>query len=494
MAGWGIGLGGFATGIDSGVRSGISLANLASEKKDRELREAHLKNQEALQQKEFGLRQREFDEGEQQRQLALAATQRQQADETARRGVFAQGNDAYNAAVKAGTAKPNDAYDWFAHVYAPHIEQFYLAKGDVTNAGAFHKWSKDEDTQQQVRDMGKLIGTYHDAVQTGDFDALKKGMIKFYGDLPSDVTGGNKFTDLAVTKDSQGNVTGVAGTFTTADGKTVTQNFGNLGQFQQYLQGVANPATLYEHTMASQQQAAKFTSDIAEYAAKKGIDLKEQGQERGLGLKGKMPAERYADAQAALMKNSTTGAPPTDAQVRAYLAQQDTYAASKAPGLTGGAPTPSQQQPAPVIVDTKTGKVVGADGQPIATSPPQAPAGGPAASQPSPADIAAPPPTVTQPSPQNEQNADDQSAALGIPPSAVAPMPGISGSPSPPPSPQPQQAQQQPQAPQDQQQTDPMDGLDAINADRQAKGLPPLTVDQAAAMMQPQGQGIGLPM
>jgi hypothetical protein len=497
MSGWGIGLGGFTQGLDNGIRNGVSIANFMSQKKDRELRENHLAVQEANQAQELDLRKKAEARAQQQFDEAEHDRQRSQADEDQRRGVFTQGNDAYNAAVKAGTAKPNDAYDWFAHVYAPHVEQFYLQKGDVQNAATFHKWSQDENTAQQIRDMGKLVGTYHDAATTGDFGPLKRGLTKFYNDLPADVTGGRKFTDLSVGRDTNGNVTAVNATFTTPDGKTVTQNLGDLGQFQQYLQGVMNPAALYEHTMASETQANKFKADIAEYAAKKNIDIGEDKQKRALGLTGKTPQERYADAQAALTKNSIDGKPPTDAQARAYLAQQDAFAASNAPGLGGGA-----APPAPVIVDTKTGRAMNAPGQPSAAPQPQ-PAPNPSAVT-APRPGSSPDAPAATPQPQQGAPPPAQASPTGLggapAPAAPAAAPGRVVMPQAGPTPGPQYPSTSdvdvgdylqkgaraigsalkggPPAPLN---------IDQINAARKASGQPPLTPDQAAQILNKAG-------
>lgn len=467
MSGWGIGLGGFTTGLDNGIKTGVSIANLVSEKKDRELREQHLKVQEDNQAQELDLRkkvdaraQQQFDEQEKDRQ-------RTQGDENDRRALFAKGSDAYNSAVANGTAKPNDAYDYFAHDYAPHIEQFYLAKGDVQNAANFHKWSQDTNTQQQIRDMGKLIGTYHDAVATGDFDPLKNGLTKFYNDLPADVTGGNQFTDLNVTKDDKGNVTAVQGVYKTADGKTVTQNFGDLGQFQTYLQGVANPASLYEHTMASAQQAQKFTADLNEYAAKKKIDIGEDQTKHTLGLVGKTPQERYNDAYSTLQKNSLDGKAPTDAQVRAYLAQQDAFAQSNAPGL-GGTPQPA---PSPVIVDTKTGQPVGNAGgaAPLSASSPAPPPSAVTAPRPGGASgpaTSAPPQSI--PNPQNGTTPQPFTTGLGGAPQypttstvdvGAKVMGALRGKPI------------------------SSSAIDQINAARKATGKPPLTADEMSQIL-----------
>lgn len=507
MAGWGIGLGGFTQGMDNGIKTGVSIASFMSQKKDRELREKHLAVEEARQQQELELNQQRAAREQQTFDEAQHDRQRTQADEDQRRGVFTQGNDAYDAAVKAGTAKPNDAYDWFAHTYAPHVEQFYLQKGDVQNAATFHKWSQDENTAQQIRDMGKLVGTYHDAAATGDFEPLKQGLTKFYNDLPADVTNGKKFTDLSVGKDANGNITAVNATFTTPDGKTVTQNLGDMGQFQQYLTGILNPAALYEHTMASETQANKFKGDIAEYAAKKNIDLNEDKSKRTLGLTGETPQKRYADAQSALTKNSVDGKPPTDAQVRAYLAQQDAYAAANAPGLGGGAPAPA---PAPVIVDTRTGQAVNPSGQPSATAPPQAPPNPAAVTAPRPGSAPAAPAATDQPTPPPQ----DQNAAP--PPPAPPPTTGL-GAPPPPaaapgqvvmPQSGPTPAPQYPS-------TSDVDvgkaiasgartvgdkvagvlkggppaplNIDQINAARKASGQPPLTPEQAAQILNSAG-------
>jgi hypothetical protein len=363
MAGWGIGLGGFAQGLTAGVSAGSKM------------REGFDKREEA---------------------------ERKRAKEDAQRDIGRQGNAAYDTAVQKGEVDPGtDRMDWFAQNYAPKVEQMLLDQGDIESAAKWSKWAEDKKTVANVKQMGQLIGQFHDATATGDFDSFGKSFGKFYNALPESVRQGGTFDSLNVTKDASGNVTGIAATFKSGD-KTLVHNWSSLQDFGQSVQGWLSPATLFTKTMENADEAKKYKAGIAKYAAQKGIDLQAKIAERQAGVSGKDPREEIAEIQKSLTTKDEDGnlVRPTDKQVQSALDQRNRLAAQRAPGLGGGSAAPTPAAPAPpkmMLVDKTTGR-------PVA---PEDDAGGPG----SPAAITAPAPT---PAPQQR----------------VEPAPGPAGNPT----------------------------------------------------------------
>jgi hypothetical protein len=415
MAGWGIGLASFGDGFAKGIGLGnkLALEGQAMKLNDIKIRDAERAEQDDI-----------------------AANQRK----TELRGMGAQADTDFQNAVAAGDADANHPDDWFSKNYAPRVEAFYLKNNDLENANKWHNWSKDTETKAQIKTMGTLIGKYHDAAISGDFDDFSGSFGKFYNGLPADVRGNTKFKQFDVTKAADGTITGITATFDGPKGKAVTHTWNDLGSFQQSLGAWVNPSVLYDQTMKSVAEAKKFKTDLAEYAAKKGIDARaavaQKGAERAAGLSGKTPQERYQAAQDILTKASTTGKPPTDAEVRAFLKQQDDYAAEQAPGIApnvaaAAIPTPvataapaapaaaapaapaRPAAPGKVIIDTKTGKPV----QPAAAKPIEVPA--------EPASVTAPRPGSTAPATANGPmptiDAPPADVPLGVPQSAAPP-------------------------------------------------------------------------
>lgn len=405
MAGWGIGLGSFVNGMQSGYGIGQRLKN---DKLTGEMNEIKLQD--------------------------MQRTQKKQGDLDA---LGKQGGADFNAAVSGGQADPAHPDEWFSKNYAPKMESFFLAQNDLENASKWSAWSQDAGTKKQIKTMGQLIGQYHDSAATGDFSGFKGTFGKFYNDLPNDARNGSKFKDMAVNKDEQGNINGITATFDGADGKPITHSWNDLPSFQQSLQAWANPTVLYQQTMKDQEAGKKFKSDIGMYAAKKGIDLRHANAERAAGLKGKTPQERYSVAQETLTKASVNGQPPTDAQVRSYLKSQDDYASTQtppglaAPGLSGpiagSAPTAGEAAPAAptvpkVIVNQKTGKVVPGDAAGAPTAQAAAAAGKPLPMPADPASITAPAPSSAPAAQQGSPAAQVSSTVPGSTSNSAARM------------------------------------------------------------------------
>ncbi|BBZ94335.1 hypothetical protein BRDID11004_47620 [Bradyrhizobium diazoefficiens] len=368
MAGWGIGLGAFAGGLQQGIGLGQQIQN---NRLTNEMNRLKLQDM-----------QRTADTNKQYDALGAEA----QTD--------------YDSAVQAGEADPEHADDWFAKNYAPKIEAAHLANNDVEGAAKWKAWADDAGTKKTIRHMGMLIGTLHDGNNTGDYEGFEKQFGNFYKSLPSDVQKRmGKFEGFRAETDENGQFVATA-SFTDDKGKEHIFSWDSPQQLTQTIEGWANPSQLYTETMKGAESAKKFQADIAEYRTKKGIDLQFANAERAAGLKGRTPQERYAAAQEVLTKASVDGKPPSDAEVRAYLAGQDAYATSTAPGIGGAAqPSSDSNQPAPtqkLIVNQKTGQVV----QPPAPSASRAAAAEAAKPNPMPANpaaVTAPPPAAAQP-------------------------------------------------------------------------------------------------
>lgn len=386
MAGWGIGLGSFVSGMQSGYGLGQRIQH----------------NRQASEMNEMKLQ-----------DMRRARQQRQEFEAIGR-----QGKADFDAAVSRGQADPSHPDEWFSQNYAPRMESFYLSRGDVENAAKWNKWASDSNTKKQIRMMGGVLGQLYDGANTGDYSGLEAEMGKFFKTLPKEMQSRmGKFDGLRAETDETGRFNATA-SFTDSKGKEHIYQFDSPDQLRQTIEGWANPTALFSETMKDAESAKKFKANLAEYKAKKDIDFRHSQDERAAGLKGKTPQERYAAAQEVLTKASIDGKPPSDADVRAYLKSQDDYALTVAPGIsaqpveTSAAPAEVAAQPAAavpggkssagkIIVNQKTGEPVagagGSDALPMPTTPASItappPSGSPAQE---PAQPAAPPPSGPQ--------------------------------------------------------------------------------------------------
>lgn len=392
MSGWGIGLGSFVTGMQNGYGLGQRI---------QQGRQANAMNE-----------------------MKLHDMQRTQQQKAEMDSLGQQGKAGFEAAVANGQADPNHPDEWFSQNYAPKMESFFLSKGDVESAAKWNKWSSDTNTKKQIKSMGQVIGQLYDGANTGDYSGLETEMGKFFNTLPKEMrTRMGKFDGLRAETDESGKFNATA-SFTDSKGKEHIYQFDSPDQLRQTIEGWANPSALFSETMKDAAAAKKFSGDLAEYKLKKDIDIRAAEAQQARGLKGKTPQERYAAAQDVLTKASIDGKPPTDADVRAFLKQQDDYAATSAPGIgvpaqpakpVPGAPAEVAAQPvaaAPggkssagkIIVNQKTGEPVagagGAGALPMPTSP---------------ASVTAPPPSSAPSStPAEPTPTAPQGVAMGI--------------------------------------------------------------------------------
>lgn len=373
MGGYGIGLGSFVGGMQQGYGLGQSIQ---SNRMTNQMNQIKLEDMQRTQR------------------------QKQEMDE-----IGSQGKADYDAAVAKGQADPQHPDEWFAQNYAPKMESFLAANGDVAGAQSWNKFANDATTKRQIRSMGSVLVQLHDGANTGDYSGLDTEMGNFFKTLPAETRKRmGTFDGLRAETDEQGKFIATA-SFTDQKGKEHIYTWDNPDGLRQTIEGWANPAALYAETMKTEEGKKKFQADVGEAAAKANIDIAKEQKLSELGLKGETPLKRVTDAQKTLMDDPTRTAPgrPSLDEVVKYVQDQDAAAAKIAPGI--GGQQPQQSGPAAVapkiIVNQKAAQAVDAAGKPLpmvsganpasitAPAPSSAPSGQPAAPS-------APPPSGPQ--------------------------------------------------------------------------------------------------
>jgi len=364
MGGYGIGLGSFVGGMQQGYGLG---QNIQSNRMTNQMNQIKLED--------------------------MQRTQRQKQEMDA---IGSQGKADYDAAVAKGQADPQHPDEWFAQNYAPKMESFLAANGDVAGAQSWNKFANDATTKRQIRSMGSVLVQLHDGANTGDYSGLDTEMGNFFKTLPAETRKRmGTFDGLRAETDEQGKFIATA-SFTDQKGKEHIYTWDNPDGLRQTIEGWANPAALYAETMKTEEGKKKFQADVGEAAAKANIDIAKEQKLSELGLKGETPLKRVTDAQKTLMNDPTRTAPgrPSLDEVVKYVQDQDAAAAKIAPGINNGQ-QPQQSGPAAVapkiIVNQKAAQAVDAAGKPLpmvsganpasitAPAPSSAPAGQPAA-------------------------------------------------------------------------------------------------------------------
>lgn len=343
MAGFlGIGLGGFMSGFKQGqdIRLDKERSTLARERYDR---------QKVLDQRED------------------AAYQRTEDQRQALEGAVTKSNSDFQAAVNAGTAKPEDSDEWFATHTVPLLKNTYLAKGDIDNADRVQQWADTADAKAGARlfksamlkaQSGDGIGALDDAIKVGQ----KQGYIAHGYEVQKH--------DKIVQPD--GTLVGYRIWLTDPEGKEVQQDI-LAADLPKTIATFLNPEAAWESQLAAGQAEKKRQDALDDYRTKKEID-----KEVGLG-----DSKLRGSAITALRKRMDGGLGGEEAKFDDLPADQKekliseeiqlqrggtvtpTPSAGPAPGLPAAGSTSASSpatQPAStgrkVLVDTVTGRTV----------------------------------------------------------------------------------------------------------------------------------------
>lgn len=451
MAGFGFGLGGFTQGLDNGIKEGTSLANALDQMQSR-------KDDLGLRQKADARAQQQFDIEQPVRQRAANNAAQQDAETQKERDLSTKAQSDYDDQVSSGQAQPGQFQDFYIKNTLPQVISNKIATGDpdqIAKAAALDNWAQSVKNKSLIENQGAMVGQAAHAQATGDVQPLSDTMGRIWNNLSPNLTGGSKFQGLQVSKSPSGDVQGVTGTFVGADGKTYQQSWKNLDDLVENTNYLSHPSVAFEYhhkaglidplvtaaTSGSSGQPqptppASASDDSAEFSSAKlastPVPLVGGGQSTGLS---------------GVSAPSATGNPPT-ASVSAPAAPPNAPAAIT-PDNTGAAdaaPAPSSVQPTSASSMASAAPVASSDQTALNQAQPSGEMGEVFGS-------AAPPtPRVAPAVPaQPQQMLAAQPAApvaAALPPQQQAPVAATS--------------------------------LDQVNAARQAQGLPPLTPDQAA--------------
>jgi len=223
---WGIGLGGFAKGLESGVGLGEKLRKARNDEDDR------AKTTET---------------------------------ETRHKQAMAAGMTDFQSAVSRGEADPNDTPASLRFAM-PHVMRAALENNDPKRLEFFTKWKDSDEAKTGTR----LFESAMRRISVGDVeggwaDVQKLGRHKGYGGEyeigPLQKTGEGQFTT----------------SIKTADGRTLNPTFADPSQF---VATFGNPAAAVQDMQSARQQKLELDT----YGRKKDIDLKHDKERQAQGI------------------------------------------------------------------------------------------------------------------------------------------------------------------------------------------------------------------
>lgn len=361
--GFGLGLGSFVDGMSKGldIAGRLKEQKRASERFDLEKQQV----QGSLADQAYARDRRIVEDGQQDATFAESRADRSYARDRAQltdsrsdaefaraedkrsalEGVATETGNAFNKAVKDGTADPNQFTEFWTKYALPKQKAILLQKGDTAGAAELEKWGMSQDAIKG----GNLFASAMLKAQTGDpagalQDAIAAGKVGGYIKSGYEVAGQQEM------KDPAGNLLGYRLTLRDQGGKEINQDIA-VGDVGRVISTFLNPEVAWQSQAAAQADAAKTQTELAVYDAKKAIDAKYDGAS-GLGVKGRADAikqlrERYTGlggAEDKIAFDSMTR-PEQERLIQQELALQSGQQA------TGLGPQ--------VLFDTQNGKVVG---------------------------------------------------------------------------------------------------------------------------------------
>lgn len=170
------------------------------------------------------------------------------------RAVLGFNNPASQTPAQADRAVKSTMQNYL-EVDVPRLVDHYLKTGDVAKAEAMTAWAADAKSQESMQLWAKGLHAYTIGDETGMLD----NFAKYYNSLGLGVTVDRKASRM--TRDKDGNVTGVEVTFTDQSGKTQTQHFDGTGDLLQMgimgMQPDKMFGIIYDQQQAAQAARAK---------------------------------------------------------------------------------------------------------------------------------------------------------------------------------------------------------------------------------------------
>lgn len=257
FANFGLGLAGFAQGLNSGIDAGTKIGGLINQGKIRQATKQGLEDAKAARQADI----------DKQVQVGAAPS----ADNSMTVPAYQVGDQTYadqGGAQKAAAKNVGDLDEYFQKVAAPKIYEEYL-QVDPEKAQVWKDWSEN----QQVKAGMKHWAQAARSAAMGDFDGFGKNMVKAYnaqGYYDDGVTA----KSFATKKDKDGNVIGATLTFAGPDGKEFSQDFDGsddviraglnmLSPQQTFEAGYKEQLAVKQAQIAANQAQAKFSNQVA---------------------------------------------------------------------------------------------------------------------------------------------------------------------------------------------------------------------------------------
>ena len=231
MANFGIGLGAFMQGVQSGASTYANITDMMDKQK---------------------LRKQQMADNDQDR-----------ADKQALRQTSQDGM----TAAKANTdGQIVNVVNYYMKNTAPLMQQHFLETGDVAKADAFGKWINDANTQKGMRYSAAAMRS----AQMGDADGFAENLQGAYNTYQPDA--GISITGSKVNRDDKGNATGMTLTMKGKDGKEFTQDYNGMEDIYKQFSGFASPDQVWKY---GQDQIALAQKTRAE-AAKDGREFNQK--------------------------------------------------------------------------------------------------------------------------------------------------------------------------------------------------------------------------
>lgn len=299
MGNFGIGLGAFMQGVQSGAQTYANIGEMMDKSKLRK--------------------------------QAMADNDQERTDKQALRQTSQDGM----AAAKTNTDGQIDhVVDYYMKNTAPLMQQHFLETGDVAKADAFGKWINDANTQKGMKYSASALR----AAQMGDADGFAENLQGAYNTYQPDA--GITITGSKVNRDDKGNATGLSLTIKGKDGKETTQDYNGMADVYKQFSTFASPDQVWKYSQDQLAAGQKATVDAAKDNREFGQKLQLGQIDQGYKLEGQNNQSQLTRAENA--EKQKTGADSKVSQdyaaKAAILRQQgydDDYIAKNAPAMIG---------------------------------------------------------------------------------------------------------------------------------------------------------------
>lgn len=246
FASFGIGLGAFAQGLNSGIDTGAKLNNLYQQGKLRRAQKQGVADAKAARESAIdGLV-----------QVGSAPN----ADNTMTMPTYKVGDQSFGdqaSARKAAEGQVGSLDDFFSKVAAPKIYEQYL-EIDPEKAEAWKQWNEAKEVKQGQKLWAQAVMK----ANMGDFDGFGKALVKAYN-TRGYFDDGTQVKDWKTLKDDKGNITGAELTFKGADGKEFTQTINGVEDAYRLGAFMLSPENVFNTGWQEIQSAKKAQLEMA---------------------------------------------------------------------------------------------------------------------------------------------------------------------------------------------------------------------------------------